>query len=39
MALAITPRGELGDLPNYGKASSRGTGPWLAPVPIAELYY
>ncbi len=35
MALAITPRGELGDLPNCGKASSRGVRPWLTPVPIA----
>ena len=27
MALAITPRDELGDLPNRGKASSRGSRP------------
>jgi len=38
MASAITPRDELGDLPNHGKASNRGTRPWLGPVHIAELH-
>jgi len=35
MALAITPQGDFGDLPNCGKASNRGTRPWLGPVLIA----
>ena len=35
MALAITPPGEFGDLPVCGKASNRGTRPWLGPVRIA----
>ncbi len=39
MALAITPRGDFGDLPNFGKASKRGTRPWLGPVPIAVLHF
>ncbi|MFC6176345.1 hypothetical protein ACFQAV_05805 [Companilactobacillus huachuanensis] len=39
MALAITPRGEFGYLPNYGKDSNRGVRPWLTPVPIAELHF
>ncbi len=28
MALAITPQGEFGDLPNCGKASNRGSRPY-----------
>ncbi len=36
MALAITPQGEFGYLPNFGKDSNRGARPWLAPVLIAE---
>ncbi len=38
MAKAITPQGDFGDLPNYGKASKRGTRPWLGPVLTAELH-
>jgi len=34
-ALAVTPQGEFGDLPNCGKASNRGVRPWLTPVLIA----
>jgi len=35
MALAITPQGDFGDLPNYGKASKRDLRPWLKSVLIA----
>jgi len=35
MALAITPPGEFGDLPVFGKASNRGLRPWLRPVRTA----
>ena len=34
-ALAVTPQGDFGDLPNCGKASKRGVRPWLTPVLIA----
>jgi len=39
MALAITPLGEFGDLPVFGKASNRGVRPWLTPVRIAGEYF
>ncbi len=39
MALAITPQGEFGDLPNCGKASNREARPWLDSVLIAGLYF
>ncbi|ALB29914.1 hypothetical protein JP39_11410 [Companilactobacillus heilongjiangensis] len=35
---ALTPPGVFGDLPVYGKASNRGTRPWLGPVRTASEY-
>ncbi len=34
-ALAVTPPGEFGDLPVFGKASNRDSRPWLESVRIA----
>jgi len=34
-ALALTPQGDFGDLPNSGKASKRDLRPWLKSVLIA----
>ncbi len=38
-ALALTPPGVFGDLPVCGKASNRGTRPWLGPVRTASEYF
>jgi len=38
MALAITPQGEFGDLPNFGKASNREARPWLDSVLTADYF-
>ena len=35
MALAITPQGDFGDFPGFGKASKRDLRPWLKSVLIA----
>ncbi len=37
MALAITPQDDFGALPNSGKASKRGSRPWLEPVLTATI--
>ena len=39
MALAITPQGEFGYLPNCGKDSNREARPWLDSVLMAELHF